>query len=50
MQAIITGLIFSLIFACTGRLVFVIIAHAAFDVAAGVITYFDVETRIAHWS
>jgi membrane protease YdiL (CAAX protease family) len=47
-QAIITGLIFGSIFAYTGRLVFVMIAHAAFDVAAVLIIYFDVETRIAH--
>jgi membrane protease YdiL (CAAX protease family) len=47
-QAIITGLIFGSIFACTGRLIFVMIAHAAFDVAAVLIIYFDIETRIAH--
>lgn len=47
-QAIITGLTFGSIFACTGRLVFVMIAHAAFDVAAILIIYFDVEMRIAH--
>jgi membrane protease YdiL (CAAX protease family) len=48
LQAIITGLTFGSIFAYTGRLVFVMIAHAAFDVAAVLIIYFDVETRIAH--
>lgn len=47
-QAIITGLTFGSIFACTGRLMFVMIAHAAFDVAAVLIIYFDIETRIAH--
>jgi membrane protease YdiL (CAAX protease family) len=47
-QAIITGVTFGSIFASTGRLVFVMIAHAAFDVAAVLIIYFDVETRIAH--
>ena len=47
-QAIITGLTFGSIFAYTGRLVFVMIAHAAFDVAAILIIYFDVEMRIAH--
>jgi len=46
-QAIITGLTFGSIFAYTGQLVFVMIAHAAFDVAAVLIIYFDVETRIA---
>jgi membrane protease YdiL (CAAX protease family) len=47
-QAIITGLTFGSIFAYTGRLMFLMIAHAAFDVAAVLIIYFDVETRIAH--
>jgi len=47
-QAMITGVTFGSIFAYTGRLVFVMIAHAAFDVAAVLIIYFDVETRIAH--
>ena len=47
-QAIITGLTFGSIFACTGRLVFVMIAHAAFDVAAVLIIYFDLEMRVAH--
>jgi len=47
-QAIITGLTFGSIFAYTGRLWFVMIAHAAFDAAAVLIIYFDVETRIAH--
>ena len=48
LQAIITGLTFGSIFAYTGRLGFVMIAHAAFDAAAVLIIYFDVETRIAH--
>jgi CAAX protease family protein len=47
-QAIITGLVFGSIFAHTGRLAFVMIAHAAFDVVAVLIIYFDVETHIAH--
>lgn len=47
-QAIITGLTFGSIFAYTERLVFVMIAHAAFDVVAVLIIYFDVETHIAH--
>lgn len=47
-QAIITGLAFGSIFAYTGRLAFVIIAHAAFDVVAVLIIYFDIETHIAH--
>ena len=48
MQAIITGLTFGAIFAYTGRLAFVMIAHAAFDVVAVLIIYFDIETHIAH--
>jgi len=46
-QAIITGLTFGST-AYTGRLVFVMIAHAAFDVAAVLIIYFDFERRVAH--
>ena len=48
LQAIITGLMFGSIFAYTGRLMFLMIAHAAFDVVAVLIIYFDIETRIAH--
>jgi membrane protease YdiL (CAAX protease family) len=47
-QAAITGLVFGTIFARTGRLWTLIFAHAAFDVAAVAIIYWDAESTIAH--
>ena len=48
-QAVIVGLVFGGIFAVTGRLWFLMIAHAAFDLTAVAIIYLDLETRVAHW-
>lgn len=48
-QAIFTGLTFGTIYAVTGRIWMVMIAHAAFDVAALAMIYWNVETPIAHW-
>jgi membrane protease YdiL (CAAX protease family) len=47
-QAAITGLIFGTIFAATGRIFTLMIAHAAFDLAALAMIYCDVEPAIAH--
>ena len=47
-QALITGLIFGSIFAITGRIFMLMIAHAAFDLTALWMIYYDLETRIAH--
>lgn len=47
-QAAVTGLVFGSIFAATGSLWFPIFAHAAFDVAAVALIYWDVETQVAH--
>jgi hypothetical protein len=47
-QGAIIGLIFGALYMLTGRLVTLMIAHAAFDVFAAVIIYFNAETRIAH--
>ena len=47
-QATITGLIFGTIFAVTGQLWTIIFAHAAFDVTAVAIIYWDVESAVAH--
>jgi membrane protease YdiL (CAAX protease family) len=47
-QAAITGLAFGSIFAATGRIWLLIFAHAAFDVVAVGIIYFDVESAVAH--
>jgi membrane protease YdiL (CAAX protease family) len=48
-QAAIGGLVFGTAFAVTNRLWPLIIAHAAFDVAATFIIYWDLEYAIAHW-
>lgn len=48
-QAIVTGLVFGTIFAVTGRIFFLMIAHAAFDLVALAIIYWDLETNVAHW-
>jgi membrane protease YdiL (CAAX protease family) len=47
-QALITGLVFGSIFAITGRIFVLMIAHAAFDLTALWMIYYDLETRIAH--
>jgi len=47
-QAMITGLTFGTIFAVTGSLFPLMIAHAAFDVAAIAIIYWDLESKVAH--
>jgi membrane protease YdiL (CAAX protease family) len=48
-QAIFTGLVFGTIFAVTGRLWFLMVAHAAFDLTALAIIYWDVEFKVAHF-
>jgi membrane protease YdiL (CAAX protease family) len=48
-QATITGLVFGTIFAITGRLWIPIFAHAAFDLTAYALIYWNLETSVAHW-
>ena len=48
-QATITGLIFGTIFAITGRIWMLIFAHAAFDLTAYALIYWNLETSVAHW-
>lgn len=48
-QAVITGLVFGALFLATGRLWLPIVAHAAFDLVAIAIIYFDVESQVAHF-
>jgi membrane protease YdiL (CAAX protease family) len=48
-QALMTGLVFGTIFALTGRIFLVMVVHAAFDVAALAMIYWDVEGAIAHF-
>jgi membrane protease YdiL (CAAX protease family) len=48
-QAIITGLVFGTIFACTGRIWIPMVAHAAFDLTAYALIYWNLESNVAHW-
>lgn len=47
-QATITGLVFGTIFSLTGRIWMLIFAHAAFDLTALAIIYWDLEFKVAH--
>ena len=47
-QATIVGLVFGTIFAITGRIWMLMFAHAAFDVTALAIIYWDLERDVAH--
>jgi uncharacterized protein len=47
-QAAVTGLVFGTVFAITGRIWMLMVAHAAFDVTAGAIIYWDLENHVAH--
>jgi membrane protease YdiL (CAAX protease family) len=47
-QAMVTGLTFGAVFAVTGSLFPLMIAHAAFDLTALAIIYWDLETAVAH--
>jgi membrane protease YdiL (CAAX protease family) len=48
-QAAVTGLAFGTIFLMTGSLFIPMLAHAAFDLAAIAIIYWNLETHIAHF-
>jgi membrane protease YdiL (CAAX protease family) len=48
-QAFITGLVFGTIFAVTGRIFVLMIAHSAFDLTALAMIYWDFETAVAHF-
>ena len=48
-QAMIVGLVFAIIYARTGRLFFLMIAHAAYDITAYAIVYWGLEARAAHF-
>jgi membrane protease YdiL (CAAX protease family) len=47
-QAMVTGLVFGTIFAITGGIWLVMCAHAAFDLAAVAIIYWNLEAAVAH--
>lgn len=48
-QAVITGLVFGTIFAVTRQLWMLMCAHAAYDLTAVAIIYWNVESRVAHF-
>lgn len=48
-QAAIVGLVYGTIFARTGQIFMLMCAHAAFDLAALAMIYWDFESRVAHW-
>jgi membrane protease YdiL (CAAX protease family) len=47
-QATVVGLVFGSIFAATGQIWMLMFAHAAFDLTALAMIYWDAETAIAH--
>ena len=47
-QATIVGLVFGTIFAFTGRIWMLMLAHAAFDLTALAMIYWNLETKVAH--
>jgi hypothetical protein len=47
-QATVTGLVFGAIFAITSRIWMLMVAHAAFDVTALAIIYWNLESDVAH--
>jgi membrane protease YdiL (CAAX protease family) len=47
-QATIVGLVFGTIMAFTGRIFMLMVAHAAFDLTALAIIYWNLESRVAH--
>jgi uncharacterized protein len=48
-NAAVVGLVFGTVFAITGRLFLLMIAHVAFDLAAYAMIYWDFETAVAHF-
>jgi membrane protease YdiL (CAAX protease family) len=47
-QATVVGLVFGSIFAATGKLLPLMVAHTALDLAAVFLIYFDLEDKVAH--
>jgi membrane protease YdiL (CAAX protease family) len=48
-QATVTGLVFGTIFAIRGRIFMLMIAHAAFDLVALALIYWNLESQVAHF-
>jgi uncharacterized protein len=47
-QATIVGLVYGTIFAITGRIFMLMVAHAAFDLTALAMIYWNLESKVAH--
>ncbi len=47
-QGLLTGLAFGTIYALSGRIWTIMIAHAAFDITAAILIYLELETTVAH--
>ncbi|MGQ0816061.1 MAG: CPBP family glutamic-type intramembrane protease [Gemmatimonadota bacterium] len=47
-QALIVGLVYGAIYALTGRIWLLLIAHAMFDVTAVALIYWNLEYDVAH--
>ena len=47
-QAAVTGLVFGTIFAMTGQIFLLMVAHAAFDLTALAMIYWNLESAVAH--
>jgi membrane protease YdiL (CAAX protease family) len=47
-QAMITGLVFGTVFAVTGRIWMLMFAHAAYDLTAVALIYWNLESQVAH--
>jgi membrane protease YdiL (CAAX protease family) len=47
-QATIVGLVFGTIFAVTGRIWMLMFAHAAFEMTALAMIYWNLESKVAH--
>lgn len=47
-QATIVGLVYGTIFAITGRIFILMVAHAAFDLTALAVIYWNLESNVAH--
>ena len=48
-QAVFTGVAFGTIFAVTGRIFMVMVAHVVFDLTALAMIYWDIESKFAHF-
>ena len=48
-QAVVTGLVFGTVYLATGELWLPMVLHAAFDVTAVLLIYWNLESAVAHW-